>query len=353
MPATIDDDAKRCWFIAWAELSDLDNRDKPDNGKLRKVDTDIRDSDLFVEEGSPFTVSLESFYVPEQQDANDKNDILVRSFFKYGNEPRLETIHFFEKDTEANAFRENFEHEHIYVRKAFSKEARVWLTIQLLEIDRGLNQGGSLTQALKTMHGGFGAIFPAMLPFAPVIGLASNMVGKFIQLKDAAQRNEPILENTIDFYNQNLAGGDAPLRYGAYVLFNKPVEGVQYRLGSGFKLRHWVAADVNRPVQYPYVVIKVTPGVVESGQDAKQLLTNQQIATVVSELDNEETEQKRRTEHYQFLENMVTAAGNFKDLSYFKKLMDKKGLGIKLSEGEVNQLLDIKQRLGNLISDGD
>lgn len=145
MPATIDDDAKRCWFIAWAELSDLDNRDKPDNGKLRKVDTDIRDSDLFVEEGSPFTVSLESFYVPEQQDANDKNDILVRSFFKYGNEPRLETIHFFEKDTEANAFRENFEHEHIYVRKAFSKEARVWLTIQLLEIDRGLNQGGSLT----------------------------------------------------------------------------------------------------------------------------------------------------------------------------------------------------------------
>jgi hypothetical protein len=353
MPATIDDDAKQCWFIPWAELSDLDNRDKPDNGRLRKVDTDIRDSDLFVKEGSPFTISLESFYVPQQQDTRDDNDILVQSFFRYGNEPRLETIHFFEKDTEANAFRENFEHEHIYARQAFSEAARVWLTIRLLEIDRGLNQGGSLTQVLQKMHGGFGAIFPAMLPFAPMIGLASSMISKFRQLKESAQRNEPILENTIDFYDRQLAGGDAPLRCGAYVLFDKPVEGVQYRLGSGFKLRHWVAADVNRPVQHPYVIIKITPGIVESGQDAKQLLTNQQIATVVSELDNEITERERRTEHYKFLENMVTAAGNFNDLSYFKKLMDKKSLGIDLSEGEINKLLEIKQRLGNLISLGE
>ena len=352
MPATIDDDAKRSWFIPWAELSDLDNRDKPDHGKLRKVDTDIRDTDLFVEDGSPFTVSLESFYVPQQQDAGDDNDLLVRSFFRYGNEPRLETIHFFEKDTETNTFRENFEYEHIYARDSFSKKARVWLTIQLLEIDRGMNQGGSLSGVLQKMHGGFGAIFPAMLPFAPVIGLASNMVSKFRQLKESAQRNEPILENTLDFYTKELAGGDAPLRCGAYVLFSQPVEGVQYRLGSGFKLRHWVAADVNRPVQYSYVVIKVTPGIVESGQDTQKLLTNQQIATVISELDTEETEQERRTEHYHFLEGMVTEASKFKDLSYFRELMDKKNLGLELSQAEVNKLLDIKRRLGHLVGDG-
>jgi hypothetical protein len=349
MPRTIDDDAKKCWFIPWADLGDLDNRDQPDCGKLRKVDTGMQDSDIFIEDGSPFTISLESVYVPEQKDANDANDLLIQSFFRYGNEPKVETIHFFERDVESNAFRENFEYEHIYARQAFSKQARVWLSIRLLEIDRGLNQGGSLTAALQKMQGGFGAIFPALLPFAPVAGLVSGMVKKFGDLQAATKRNQIILENTLDFLTKDLAGGDAPLRCGAYVLFNQPVEGVQYRLGSGFKLRHWVAADLNRPVPYTYVVIKVTPGIIESGQDTEKLLQNQQIATVISELGNDQADADSTTRHYNYLAEVVNEAANFKDLSYFRELKYKKEDGEELTEAEQDTFSKIRRRLGHLL----
>lgn len=142
-------DLKTSWFIPWAELSDLDNVDKPDYGSLRKVDSEILESDKFIEDGSSFTVSLESFLVREAHDSDRTNDLLVRSFVRYGNEPKTETIHFFGTNVAAGSFQEDLEYEHIFAKSVYSKEARVWLALEILEIDRGLNKDGGLGGALS------------------------------------------------------------------------------------------------------------------------------------------------------------------------------------------------------------
>ncbi|MEO0397396.1 MAG: hypothetical protein AAF243_15625, partial [Cyanobacteria bacterium P01_A01_bin.137] len=109
-------DEKPSWFVPWAELSDLDNIEKPDYGILRKTDSEIDSSDLFVEPGDPFTISLESYFVREADDRDNKNDLLIRSFVRYGDEPKIETIHLFKADVAPSTFAENLENEHIFAR---------------------------------------------------------------------------------------------------------------------------------------------------------------------------------------------------------------------------------------------
>ncbi len=344
-------DPKTGWFIPWAELSDLDNVDKPDYGVLRKVDSEILASDQFIEDGSSFTVSLESFFIREGHDSDRKNDLLVRSFVRYGNEPKTETIHFFGTDIAAGAFQADLEYEHIFAKPVYSKEARVWLALEILEIDRGLNQEGDLGGALSAMRGKFGAIFPALNPFAPIAGVAVGMVSKLAGLQKAAAQNEPIFNNQLDLYAKGTSAGDAPLRCGAYVLFNEEVQGVQYQLGSGFKLKRRAIKDKDTPILHDYAVVKVSPGIVESGQDANSLLKNQQIATVISQIDDGESDVERRTQHFSFLEDMVSSANQFKDLEDYRKLLNKKKVMGALSLDEDNRLIDIVNRLGNIIPD--
>lgn len=344
-------DSKTSWFIPWAELSDLDNFAKPDYGRLRKVDSEILETDQFIEDGSSFTISLESFFVREAHDSDRKNDLLVRSFIRYGNEPKTETIHFFGTDIAAGAFQADLEYEHIFAKPVYSKEARIWLALEILEIDRGLNQDGNLAGALSAMRGKFGAIFPALNPFAPIAGIAVSMVSKLAGLQKAAAQNEPIFNNQLDLYAKGVSAGDAPLRCGAYVLFNEEIQGVQYQLGSGFKLKRRAIKDKDTPILHDYAVVKVSPGIVESGQDADSLLKNQQIATVVSQLEDSESDVEIRARHFSFLEDMVNSANQFRDLEDYRKLMIKKKVQGKLSPDEEKRQMDIIDRLGNLILD--
>ncbi len=344
-------DPKSTWFIPWNELNDLDNIEHPDKGNLRKVDSEFEDADQFVEAGQPFTISLESFVVHGAHDSDNTNDLLVRSFVRYGKEPKTETIHFFGTDVEAGAFQENLESEHVFAQREFVESARLWLTFEILEIDRGLDRDHSIAEALKGMRGQFGAIFPALIPFAPVAGVALGMVDRLRQLERTAAKNEPVFRNTIDFNAKALAGGDAPLRYGAYVLFNEDVQGIQYRLGSGFKLRRRAMRDRNVPILHDYIIVKITPGIIESRSDSDDLLTNQKIAAVVSNLDDAEADKERRELRFSFLKNMVEQANHFKDLSYYHELMTEVELGETLSQVQKKRLIDIKKRLGHLLRD--
>ena len=114
------------------------------------------------------------------------------------------------------------------------------------------------------MQSKFGAIFPALNPFAPIAGVAMGLIGKLNQLKESTARNEPIFYNQFDSLAKEKAGGDVPLRYGAYILFNKEVQGIQYRLGSEFKLKRRAIRDKDVPILHDYVVIKISPGIIEA-----------------------------------------------------------------------------------------
>ena len=341
-------EAKSCWFVPWSELSNLDNITKPDYGNLRKVDSELLESDRFVGEGEPFSITLESHFVKTAHDSDSKNDILVRSSVRYGDEPKVETLHFFKQNVALGQFEENFEHEHIFARKEFSQESRVWLSLEILEIDRGLSRDEDLSSALNKMHGKFGAIFPALIPFASVAGAASRAIQTLTKFQRSLAENQTILKNEIDLYAKDLAGGDAPLRCGAYILFKKEVQGIKYRLGSGFKLRPRALRDKNEPIQDDYAVIQIAPGFINSGKSSEDLLKNQLVATVVSEL-NTDVEESKRTAHFEFIENLVDEAAHFKDISYFREMENKLAFGGTLTPSQQEKMASIKTRLGHLL----
>ena len=58
---------------------------------------------------------------------------------------------------------------------------------------------------------------------------------------------------------------------------------------------------------HDYMVIKIIPGIVHSG-DSSELLLNQQIASVLSHL--EENDEGKQREHFKFLQETIQFASN-------------------------------------------
>ena len=343
-------DAKNCWFVPWHELSSLDDVSKPDYGKLRKVDSELSENDKFLDSGNPFTISLESFSVQAARDKTGTNDLLVRSFVRYGDEPKTETINFFGTGIEAGAFRDNLEYEHIFSRRDFSKSDRVWLSLEILEVDKGL-ESASIGDGLSKMRGKFGAIFPALIPFATVAGVAMDALSGLQKLRESASQNEKVLSSEIDLYAQAVSGGDAPLRCGAYIFFNEEVQGVQYLLGSGFKLKRAAIKDKNVPIHHDYVVVKIAPGFIDSGKDPEEILKNQTLAKVLSQEDAG-ADESQRSAHFEFLAELIENANKLKDIDYYREMTTAaKSFGQQPTPEQQNRLVKIKTALGQYLPD--
>ncbi len=342
-------DSKTCWFVPWQELSNLDDVKNPDYGKLRKTDSESSESDLFLEEGSPFTISLETFSAQSSTVSGNANNLLVRTFVRYGDEPKAETINFFGKPT-AESFVQDLEYEHVFSKRDFSESARLWLALEILEIEQELDED-SIASGLGKMRSKFGAIFPALIPFATVAGVAIDTISGLQNLRKAARTDKKVLSSQLDLYAQKVSGGDAPLRCGAYIFFNEETQGVQYQLGSGFKLKRAAIKDKNVPVAHDYAVIKITPGFVESGKDAVELLKNQEIAKALSQEDEQATEEQR-LEHFDFLAQLVEDANKIKDIDYYREATTAaKSFDRQPTPTQQERLVQIKTKLGQYLPD--
>ncbi len=343
-------DSKNCWFVPWNELNNLDDSANLDYGKLRKVDSDFSEDDAFLEPGSSFTISLESFCVQATRDSSGTNDLLVRSFVRYGDEPKIETINSFGVGIEAGAFQDNLEYEHIFSRRDFSKSDRIWLSLEILEVDKGL-ESDSISTGLGKLRGKFGAIFPALIPFGTVAGVAMDGISKLQALKKSASQNEKVLSSQIDLYAKAVSGGDAPLRCGAYIFFDEETQGVQYQLGSGFKLKRAAVKDKNVPIQHDYAVVKIAPGLVDSGKDSEEILKNQTLAKVLSQED-EGASEDQRSAHFEFLAELIESANKIRDIDYYREVTTAaKSFDRPLTIEQENRLVEIKTKLGQYLFD--
>lgn len=341
-------DSKTCWFVPWAELSNLDDVSTPDYGKLRKVDSEQSDSDTFLEPGNPLTISLESFYVQSSHDDDGTNDLLVRTFVRYGDEPKTETINFFGTDIAAKTFVDNLEYEHIFSERAFSENARIWLALEIVEVDKGLAKEG-IASGLSKMRSKFGATFSSLIPFATVAGVAIDTVSRLKSLRLSASKSEKVLACQLDLYAKALSGGDAPLRCGAYIFFNEDVPGVQYRLGSGLKLKRAAIKDKDVPVLHDYAVVKITPGFIDSGKDPDELLKNQELAKVLSQ-EEEGASEDQRADHFDYLSELIESANKLKDIDYYQEITAAaKSFGRPLTPAQEDRLIKIKTRLGQYL----
>ena len=84
---------RNAWFVSLEHL--LDDEGAP----LRPIHASTVDTDRLIQDYEALTISLESFCISKQLDRRvDGNDLLVRTWTTYGDEPPIEIVHFFEKN---------------------------------------------------------------------------------------------------------------------------------------------------------------------------------------------------------------------------------------------------------------
>ncbi|WP_346292833.1 hypothetical protein [Sphaerothrix gracilis] len=337
------EDRSSHWFVS---LADLDNAA---GAKLRRSDSELVATDQTIETGDSFTVSLKSFYVSEGHERDGSgNDLLVRSRVRYGDEPPTEVINFFERDVPPATVKDNLEFEHIFSRQDYSADARLWLELQIFEIDKGIDRNSEILQGLNTVYAEFGGIFSTLIPFATLAPSIIRRIEKISQLRD---QNKRLFNSQLDLFAKEVSGGDAPLRCGAYVFFQQPVEGVQYKL-RGLRLERAALNQQHVPIMDDYAVLKIVPAVVRSVTSGEELLQNQQLATVLSHLEPAaENDALAKKQHLQFLQGVIQDARKIEELDYFYRLKRQKKFGQALTEAQQKRFFEIAQKLSQYIPD--
>ncbi len=325
------------WFVSLEELQ------KTEGAKLRLANSQLLETDQLVETGSPLTISLESFFVKSNHDEGKSgNDLLVRSWIKYGNDPRIETVNFFEKDVPDGFVGENLSVEHIFSTRDYDGENRVLLELEITEIDKGLDADKNISDDLKEVANSFGAVFPVILPF---VSTASRLLGNLEKLFSRSSANKQVLHSSLDIYGKE-GDGESPLRCGAYIFFHEEVEGVMYKLRE-LKLEP-VSDQIKQPI-HDYVVVKVVSSFIKSG-NKNYLLANQHLAAVLSQLDEEEkSDDNKKNRHFEFLQDTVRKAIKLKDIDYYYVLLRKKNRGEQLTDSQHKRFNEIAEDLRDYI----
>ncbi|NEP63774.1 MAG: hypothetical protein F6K31_43930, partial [Symploca sp. SIO2G7] len=205
------------WFVP---LNDLDAEA---GARLKPADLQPSVADSLANEGDAFLITMESLLIVRTYDRKSDNDLLVRSRVKYGNDPILEAINFFENDVPAGAVRNNLLCEYVYARRQNSKLDRIHLEVEVMDLPGDVSLNQEISKGLKVIKSAFGAVLSSLLPFG---GVAFDVMKKVNGVRSDKRR---IFFSNLDLYGTG-GEGEARLRYGAYVFFQKPVDGRQYKL---------------------------------------------------------------------------------------------------------------------------
>jgi hypothetical protein len=269
---------------------------------------------------------------------------LIKSRVRYGADPPTETINFFGLDIPPGAVQDNLEFEYIFGKDNHSIKSPVWLEILITEVDKGLRANDALIlEGLKGMKGEFGAVFPTLIPFASTAG---SVMATLAKLATMQQKDSLVFKSRVDFHSI-FPGGEAKLRCGAYILFNQPVEAVQYRL-RGLRLEYFTPSERGNPVRDDYVVVKVVPAllVIRNDQDLRK---NQQLATILNHGQGTD-DQSALIEQREALKAFVGDALQFRDLQSFINLKEMKELDIPMTEKQLQTFLQLGRQLREVIS---
>lgn len=343
------------WFVPRKELY-ISKGDKEYSGTvLRRADSMVDQySDQLVEHGHAFTILLKSFYVTQDKDKGD-NDIFVRSWTKYGSNPQIEGAHFFKKDVPVPYFcHSDLRASHIFSSESHLEENRVWLKLQILEIDgRNVDQFTRIVENdLRDTLRSFGAVFPGTLPFISTVtesSATSNalaLVGKLRKL--VSNKNDTLFEQALDFLSIN--SGETPFRYGVYIFFQKAIEGHCYRLKE-FTVKSKSdnhESNIHDHKLPDYVVIEVVPGIVNMfSQD--NIIINQNLATGLLPFDEKFSDPGEKDERFHYLQRLMKKAHIVDDIREYYILAKDYYAGQLLDKHQQNRYRELVLSLGEYI----
>ena len=261
------------WFVP------LDELDAAAGASLRLAEVAPVATDPVAKDGDSFLVTLETLLIVKAYDSRSDNDLLVRSRLKYGNDPIVEAINFFENDVPAGVVRNNLLCEYIYSQETYSKLDRVHLEVEVMELPGDISLNKDIGRGLNVIKDTFGMVLSSFLPFG---GVAFDVMEKVNTVRKERRR---IFLSTLDLYGDG-GEGEARLRYGAYVFFREPVDGSKFKLQK-LQLKHRSSEESNKPFPYDYIVVKIVPAPIRVGSNEEITLKNQKLATVLGAINGQ------------------------------------------------------------------
>ncbi|NET39081.1 MAG: hypothetical protein F6K19_45090 [Cyanothece sp. SIO1E1] len=323
------------WFVSLEHLQD------PRGAVLRPAGSKAEETDQVIGSGNPLTISLESFFIKESFDRRSGNDLLVRSWTKYGNEPKIEVIHFFKKNVPDRFVGENLGVEHMFAVPDHDERNRVFIELSITEIDQRVNADPGLGNDIRSLASSFGAVFPSVLPF---VSTAGRLVSGLKLIFSGNAENRTVFNSALDLYAAGT--GETPLRAGAYIFFNEEIEGAIYKLRD---LKLTPATNQQNVPEYDYVVVKMVARLIRSGT-GEELLVNQQLQAVLSEMDeNEKNDAQQQNRRLEFLQDTVRSARQLKDLDYYYRLDRRRRRGRELTPAQEERLDQLEEELRDYI----
>ncbi|MEM9804597.1 MAG: hypothetical protein AAF959_04905 [Cyanobacteria bacterium P01_D01_bin.56] len=320
----------RHWFVPLAQLDTL--------AALTPANVLPTEADRVAQRGDALLVTLESVLIVKKHDKGSNNDLLVRSRLKYGNNDIVEAINFFANDVPPGEVQTNLLCEHIYTHKRYSKQNRIHLELEVMELPGDISLNKNVGRGLNTIKNAFGLVLSSLLPFG---GVAFSAMERLNNVRSDSRR---IFLSALDLYGEG-GEGEARLRYGAYVFFQEPVDGSQYALHQ-LQVKHAAPDAASKPIPYDYLVVKIVPNSIRVGSDEELVLQNQELAATLGTIDGQ---LDKRGQHPRFRDNDAPAAGILRRLALFYRLQKQKAARGVLDEAQATLYEKLQQELKNFL----
>jgi hypothetical protein len=258
----------------------------------------------------PITVTLRSAMVAEDLEGlfRGDNDILILTSASLGERPLVQRVHYYEEEVPPKTVLKNFIAETMFIWDDYSGMDRLWLEVDIMEIDTDTGERNALVNALTSLAATAGAAFPAVVPYTMA---ASGIAAAIERLISALEKNVPVVKCPMAFYPPPRSG--APLQTGSYVVFANPVDGSKYRLHSNQELESKSGSAPDKS----YVVFTIET----VKADSPQWLISQRVATLLTQLDKGNPNTPAAS--IDFLNDTLKQYCNFLDLKRYLELKRK------------------------------
>lgn len=260
----------------------------------------------------PFTVSLKTVMVADDLDGwpRGDNDLLLTTSSSLGEAPRVQRVHYFDREIKPKTVLKNFYAETMFVCEDYSGTDRLWLELKVIEVDTDMGERKALIGAFNKLAATAGAVFPAVMPYA---GLASGLATAVEKLISAIEKNVSALECPIALYPPDRPDAGMPLQTGTYVVFSQEVDGTQYQFEPGLTLKRVDGKEIG--VAYAIFTIEAVKSV------SPNWVISQKVATLLTQI--QQGNDNSAAETIDFLRDTLQQYSNFKYLKRYAELKSK------------------------------
>ena len=251
-------------------------------------------------------------------------------------------LNCFERDVPAGNTIDNLLSEHIYVVDRPNKPISLQIKTVVIEVDHDSIDGeAEVLETVRNLSDFVGALFPSLI--VPYVGVGTTILSGLTSLIKQTKKSENIFNCELNL------DGSSEIPAGAYIFFQDNAENIESKYGlRGLRIER--KPSISDDIIDDYLIIKVVPGVVSAGGE-EDLLQNQQLATIIEDLDNSElSDGEMRDKLFTFLKNTLENVFDKQDLDHIYKIYNYIQVGETFVDLDAEDWNAIQNRIGGLFS---